>query len=265
MRSDRDPTQRESARRQAHSPMIRLASLVCLVLAMLPSIGRAQQPPVFGQPECMTVADRVINVRFGYTSFANGILAIPSTPEDNIFIGGIINPVLGQPQAFVPGTFHDVFRADFDLAESPSYSWVLAGRIVRIRDNLPLCRDPDRPQIIGLLECVQPPGPGNPLAQARFGYINTGAQLNLPLRSSRNFFGAPTDVYSPAALRGQPTSFAPGLQRGVFTVSFDAESEPLLLWQIDGVAVPAALGLPGVPLCTPLATTVFDDGFEASA
>jgi hypothetical protein len=29
--------------------------------------------------------------------------------------------------------------------------------------------------------------------------------------------------------------------------------------------VPAALGLPGVPLCTPLATTVFDDGFEASA
>lgn len=245
--------------------MHRIAMFTALVLAAFSPLTRAQTTPLFPIAECMTVADSTINVRFGYESLALGILNLPVTPEDNIFIGGGVSPYVGQPVAFVPGRHHDVFRADFDLLESPSYSWVIAGRILRINANLPLCRDRDRRQVIGMLECVQPPGSGTPFAQARFAYINTGAALTLPQRSSRNYFAHPGGIFSPASERGQPTQFAPGLHRNAFTVQFDPVSEPLLIWEIDGESVPAALDMPHMPLCTPLANLVFADGFEPNA
>lgn len=100
------------------------------------------------------------------------------TLSDNIFIGGGISPWVGQPVVFVPGRHRDVFRADFDLTESPSYTWVLANHFQQVDASFPLCRDRDRRQLIGVLECVQPPSGVNPLAQARFAYINLGATLN---------------------------------------------------------------------------------------
>jgi hypothetical protein len=245
--------------------MNRIARRVLLMLIASAGTVQAQSTPLFPIAECMTVADSMINVRFGYESFAGGIMNLPVTPEDNIFIGGSISPYVGQPVVFVPGRHRDVFRADFDLLESPTYSWVIAGRILRIQDTLPLCRDHDRRQLIGMLECVQPPGNGNTFAQARFAYVNTGAALTLPLRSSRNYFANAGGIFSPASQRGQPAQFAPGVHRNAFTVQFDPVSEPLLIWEIDGESVPAALNLPNVPLCTPLASLMFADGFEPNA
>jgi hypothetical protein len=252
-------------RPQWEALMIKFAS--CFFLLLIASTGalQAQSPPLFPVAECMTVADSTINVRFGYQSLATSILNLPVTPEDNIFIGGGTLPSVGQPTVFVPGRHRDVFRVDFDLLDSPSYTWVIAGRFLRIADNLPLCRDREQRQVIGMLECVQPPGSGNPFAQARFAYINTGATLTLPQRSSRNYFAHPGGIFSPASERGQPTQFAPGLHRNAFTVQFDPVSEPLLIWEIDGEPVPAALDLPHVPLCTPLANLMFADGFEPNA
>jgi hypothetical protein len=226
--------------------------------------GHAQVSPVFAKVECMTVADSIIEVRFGYESFASTVLTLPTTPEDNIFIGGIISPYVGQPMVFVPGRHRDVFRASFDLQESPSYSWVIGGRILRINASLPLCRDREQRRIIGMLECVQPPS-GNAPALARFGYVNAGEAVTLTARSSRNYFANPGGVFAAASQRGQPVVFAPGVHRAAFTVSFDPASEPLLVWELDGESIPAALDLPNVPLCTPLANLVFASGFEASA
>jgi hypothetical protein len=59
--------------------------------------------------------------------------------------------------------------------------------------------------------------------------------------------------------------FQPGVNRGAFTVPFDPVAEPLLIWEIDGESIPAAIDLPNVPLCTPLADIVFGGGFEAEA
>ncbi len=242
--------------------MNRFALLAPFALAAYAPSGRAQSPPLFPIAECMTVADTIISVRFGYESLAVNILNLPVTAEDNIFIGGGISPWVGQPVVFVPGRHRDVFRADFDLLESPTYTWVIAGRFLHIADDLPLCRDPEQRQVIGMLECLQPPSSGNPLAQARFGYINMGATLALPQRTSRNYFAHPAGIFSSVSQRGQPSLFATGVQRNAFTVQFDPISEPLLIWEIDGEPVPAALNLPNVPLCTPLANLIFADGFE---
>ena len=243
--------------------MYRFASLLLMMTA---AAAQAQNPPpVFPIADCMSVSDQIISVRFGYESQAVTVLTLPVTPDDNIVIGGGISPWVGQPVVFVPGRHRDVFRADFDLAESPTYSWVLAGRFLRIDDSLPLCRDREQRQLIGLLECLQPPGAGNALAQARFAYVNLGGSVSLPARSSRNYFGPAGNVFAASGQRGQPFVFAPGAHRNAFTVSFDPVAEPLLIWQIDGESVPASLDLPNVPLCTPLASAVFRDGFEPSA
>lgn len=109
---------------------------------------------------------------------------------------------------------------------------------------------------------MQPPSVGNALAQARFAYVNTGAPVVLAQRSSRNYFGDRSALFNGTGNRGQPTSFAPGVHRNAFTVQFDPVSEPMLIWQLDGEPVPASLDLPNVPLCTPLATLMFADGFE---
>jgi hypothetical protein len=239
-----------------------IAVRIFLFLIAAAGAVRAQTTPLFPIAECMTVADTTINVRFGYESLAISVLNLPVTPEDNIFIGGGISPWIGQPTVFVPGRHRDVFRADFDLLESPTYSWVIAGRILRVGDHLPLCRDRDQRRVIGMLECVQPPGSGHPLAQARFAYVNPGAALALPQRSSRNYFASAGGIFSPGSQRGQPASFASGVHRNAFTVQFDPVAEPLLIWEIDGESVPAALNLPNVPLCTPLANLLFGDGFE---
>lgn len=239
--------------------MNRITLLILFALLANAPIGRAQSPAVFPIAECMTVSDMTINVRFGYESLAVTVLNLPVTLSDNIFIGGGISPWVGQPVVFVPGRHRDVFRADFDLTESPTYTWVLANRFQQVDASLPLCRDRDRRQFIGVLECMQPPGGVNPLAQARFAYINLGATLTLAQRSSRNYF-ASDGVFG--ASRGQPTTFQPGLNRSAFTVAFDPVTEPLLVWEIDGESVPAALDLPNVPLCTPLASRMFADGFE---
>lgn len=87
--------------------------------------------------ECITVDTQThqLTASFGYRSVANVIMTLPVTPEDNIFIGGSTPPSVGQPTVFVPGRFHSVFSAVFDLSESPSYSWVLNGSILNIRDD----------------------------------------------------------------------------------------------------------------------------------
>jgi len=242
--------------------MTRILFLLCAALMVCARGAVAQPGNLFPIAECMSVSDSMIQVRFGYQSLAEQVLNRPVTPTDNIFVGGGISGYVGQPVVFVPGRHRDVFRGSFDLAESPSYSWFLDGRVVSFGADLPLCRDREQRRVIGLLECVQPPSTAHPLATARFAYVNTGDQLDLPSRSSRNYFAGPGGVFGAQQQRGQPTSYLPGVHRAAFTVSFDPLVEPMLVWEIDGEAVPAALDLPNVPLCTPLAQALFADGFE---
>ncbi len=105
--------------------------------------------------ECVTVDSQThqLTAYFGYRSIADQIMTLPVTPEDNIFIGGLTQPTLGQPTVFIPGRFRSVFSAVFDLSESPSYSWVLNGFILTIRnDPATYCQGP----------VPGPPGPPGP-------------------------------------------------------------------------------------------------------
>lgn len=241
--------------------MYRVVAILFVSALLLCAAGSAAAQGVTPIAECLTLSDATMSVRLGYQSIYLTTVQIPITPENNIFIGGITNPYLGQPVEFAPGRAHDVFRADFDLNESPSYAWVLDGHILSINASVPACRDRDQRQIIGLLECVQPPASGSTVAQARFAYVNLGGALALPQRSSRNYFASPNGAFGPS--RGQVTTFQPGLNRNAFTVSFDTSTEPLITWEIDGESVPAAVGMPNVPACTPVASdTVFRNGFE---
>jgi hypothetical protein len=204
-------------------------------------------------------------VRMGYQSTDAAIRELPVTVDDNLIIADFLSPFMGQPVVFMPGRFRDVFRIAFDVSETVSARWLLDGSLLEMNLDMRLCRDRAHSQVRGFLQCVQPPAtPGGP-ALARFGYVNPGDTLTLPARSSRNYFRSAGGIFSPLSQRGQPTVFESGVRRDAFDVLFDPLSEPLLTWEIDGEIVPAALDLPGVPLCTPLSQRLFVDGFEALA
>lgn len=137
-------------RRQA-AGLAAFAAALCLEVAP----AAAQTGLVVPMLECVTVDSqtRQLTGYFGYKSVATQIMTLPTTPEDNIFIGGSTPPSLGQPIVFIPGRFRSVFSAVFDLSESPSYSWVLNGSILRIRDDpSTYCQGP----------VPGPPGPPGP-------------------------------------------------------------------------------------------------------
>ena len=124
--------------------------------------------------------------------------------------------------------------------------------------------DVPRPQLDDVAVGIVEVGGAGVRARAERVLGNLGPAVALPQRSSRNYFANPGGIVAPASQRGQPSLFQAGVQRSAFTVAFDPVTEPLLVWEIDGESVPAALGLPNVPLCTPLANVVFANGLESS-
>lgn len=156
----------------------RLTPLLFLVilLAGLAGPDRAHAAPnVVPRLDCIVVnpTTKLLTARLGYTNPSTGLEARAVTPENNLFIGGITLPDLGQPQTFVPGTFRDVFRATFDLAESPSYSWVLDGVVLRIRDD-PAAYCPEVVRAVSAPAVVGTPAVGETLTAERGGWATNG-------------------------------------------------------------------------------------------
>ena len=80
-----------------------------------------------------------------------------------------------------------------------------------------------------ILECVSTISGGG--YSALFGYSNPNAfEVALPLGWANNFSPNPQD-------RGQPTTFKPGRQTGVFAVAFNCGSQ---VWTLNGKTVNAS-------------------------
>ncbi len=87
----------------------------------------------------------------------------------------------------------------------------------------PARAQPSKPaDITPILECVFPLDGGQYVAL--WGYQNRGTNVDVPLGTD--------NAFSPgAANRGQPTSFLPGRNKGVFTTTFDGST---LTWNLTG-------------------------------
>lgn len=116
-----------------------ITGLTALLLAAPAEAQSVPNGTVIPLLTCITVdpQTRLLTAQFGYRNSSSnpGIVTINVTPDDNIFVGGEVNPFVGQPTVFVPGTFQNVFSATFDLNEAPSYAWALNGAILTIRDD----------------------------------------------------------------------------------------------------------------------------------
>jgi len=84
------------------------------------------------------------------------------------------------------------------------------------------------------LDCVSANADGT--YNAFFGYSNTNAVAVSLSVGKNNLFTPPPDS------QGQPTSFEPGTQTGVFAVVFKGTS---LVWHLDGSIVEANMNSPG--------------------
>ncbi|HWI72783.1 MAG TPA: hypothetical protein VNT55_12590, partial [Baekduia sp.] len=117
--------------------MLLRATLTLAAALALAAPAAASPGLVIPRLDCMVpdTAAHTLDVRFGYTSLSSTTESHPVVVNDNIFIGGSVSPDSGQPALFVPGTFHDVFRVTFDLADSPSYTWVLDGSFLTVQDD----------------------------------------------------------------------------------------------------------------------------------
>jgi hypothetical protein len=223
-----------------------LAWLGAVLLAM--PVGAQTVVPVF---ECIEGGPTAFGAYFGYDSSFPDEQNIAVTPENNIFIGsGPVNPNLGQPTRFYSGTQARVFRAPMEFNEAPIYEWVLNGRRVRADIDATPCAAPPQQYVLSpFVDCVSPPG-ADGQARARLGYLSGEAvPLNLPARSTYNFFTGAFRLSDARAGRGQPGQFSPGVHHDALTVQFDPRVEPVLEWRLMGRAATVALGMPNVPMC----------------
>lgn len=182
-------------------------------------------------------ATNTVTAYFGYESFERTPIELP-VGATNRFLP---NPAdRGGPTIFYPGLHERAFRATFPA--DGFLAWGLLGTTVSVTVNSPRCAPP-APKIIPFVERVTVNGN---TATATFGYFNNSTTaITISRGNVLNHFSVGQQD------RGQPETFQPGLQRNVFSVTFDITAEPALVWLVHGLP---ALAVPNSTVSCPIIT-----------
>jgi hypothetical protein len=131
---------------------------------------------------------------------------------------------LGQPTVFTAGRQVNQFAVIFD---GEPLVWTLSGRTATASREHPTHCGEIRPRpglIVPLLESLEQHGDGS--FTARFGYLNLSRMpVAVPIGSRNRFFPEPQDL-------GQPTVFAPGRHRQVFSIRVECG---VRVWFLNGL------------------------------